>query len=278
MIAKMQPRKKLRIKTKISLGSINDCNNPYNKLLLAILANYEEYITMPLIILITKMSQTFNQFWQQKTLPITCSIIFGMSLAINLTAQLSRPDDPKEFLPIEDKDTATIYLDFTNSSLGRSPYRRLRFNIELSALSEYMTYPVAEPTGWSTAVFVSDETEQKLRMKQLPLSPYINDKGGIYYLQYKGIRIVFGLEVPPKKVFDIIATTYKYLPKINEQVTEYYKNGYTVRIYEAENVLDAENHMISYPEAILAATIIGAKEQWLWGIHDGRDLLNQPLK
>ena len=202
-------------------------------------------------------------------------IIHTVIAVMHLEAQLSRPEDPTALRP---KDTVSIYLDFTEANLGHSPYRRLRLELELSALQSYRSYPVAEPTGWSTAVFVSSSTEQKLRLGKLPISQYIRSHGGIYYLDYKDIRIAFGLEVPPETVFAIIAKAYENLPEIRESVTERYRSGYTVRIYEAENVLQPDQQQIDYPEAIMAATIIGDLEQWLWGIHDGRDLLNQPLR
>ncbi len=196
-------------------------------------------------------------------------------VAANLEAQISRPEDPVDN---SRRDTVQIYLDFTGGNLGRSPYRQLRFEIELSAFQQYRSYPVADPAGWSTAVFVSRETEKKLRLGQLPLSQYISNQGGVYYLDYRGIRIAFGLEVPSKAIFDIIENTYANLPEIARLVAEHYRSGYVVRIYETENVLEPENQIISYPEAVLGAVIIGDKEQWLWGIHDARALLSEPMQ
>ena len=191
-----------------------------------------------------------------------------------LKAQLSRPDDSTQGAV---QDSVQMYLDFTGSSLGRSPYRQLRLAVELRAFARYRSYPVAEPAGWSTAVLLSGETRQKLLAGELPVSQHIHTRGGVHYLDYEGIRIGFGLEAPPKKVFDMIAKTYERLPAVAEQVLEHYRKGYTIRIYQAENVLDPENQIISYPEAVLAATLIGDAEQLLWGIHDGRDLLNRPV-
>ncbi|WGK69169.1 hypothetical protein P0082_11905 [Candidatus Haliotispira prima] len=204
------------------------------------------------------------------------SVLLVLVSAAGLRAELSRPDEIVDS-GSKNKDSVRIYLDFTGASLGRSPYRQLLFSLELPALKYYRSYPVAEPTGWSTAVFVSSETEKKLRLGQLPISAHIKGRGGIYLLDYKGIRIGFGLEVPPKAVFDLIAKTYENLPEVGHTVKERYRSGYTIRIYEAENVLEPENQLVSYPEAILAAAILGDKEQWFWGIHDARDLLNKPM-
>ena len=201
-------------------------------------------------------------------------IMTAFFLPAVLEAQISRPDDPSE---AEAKDSVQMYLDFTGSSLGRSPYRQLRLTVELRSFARYRSYPVAEPAGWSTAVLLSSETRQKLLAGELPVSQYIRTRGGVHYLDYEGIRIGFGLEAPPKVIFDMIAQTYEKLPAVAERVMARYRNGYTIRIYEAENVLDPENQIISYPEAVLAATLVGDAEQLLWGVHDGRDLLNQPI-
>ena len=208
-----------------------------------------------------------------KILASFASLLMAVFLPVALAAQLSRPDDPNENMV---QDSVQMYLDFT--SLGRSPYRQLRLAVELRSFARYRSYPVAEPAGWSTAVLLSGETQRKLLLGELPLSQYIRTRGGVHYLDYAGIRIGFGLEAPPKAVFDMIAKTYETLPTAAEQVAQRYRNGYTIRIYQAENVLDPENQMISYPEAVLAATLIGDSEQLLWGVHDGRDLLNRPYE
>ncbi len=198
-----------------------------------------------------------------------------LSVLSGLQAQLSRPEDPPD---TRLRDNVTIYLDFTGASLGRSPYRQLYFRLDLGSLKRYRSYPVADPDGWSTAVFVSGATEEKLRLGKLPISKYIKRRSGVYALDYEGIHIRFDLEEPPRAVFNLVGSTYQNLPDVAEVVAARYRSGYTVRIYEAENVLEPENQLISYPEAVLAATIIGDREQWLWGVHDGRDLLNRPLK
>lgn len=194
------------------------------------------------------------------------------SVITPLQAQLSRPEAPDTR---EIKDFITIYTDFTEENLGRSPYREAFYSIALESFQRYRSYPSPEG-GWLTSVVVSAETEEKLYKRELPLSNYIRQQDEKYSLSYQGINITFSLQRPTQRILKNIERTYANLPETKKLILNHYHRNFVVRIHEAENVLQPGDQKIDYVEALLSATIIGDREQWLWGIHDARNLLNEP--
>lgn len=190
-----------------------------------------------------------------------------------LSAQISQPDeDPKA-----KGDMVTIYTDFIEQSFGRSPYRQALLSVDLRAFERYRSYPVAEPGGWLTAVVMRKETVDKLRAGTLPISSSIHINRGKYYLNYKGISLVFSVEGVTTRQIEMIERVYANLPTARSQVLDYYRQNFVIRIYEAEDLFHPQVQEISFFEAMLSATIIGDSQQWLWGVHDARDILNKPF-
>ena len=194
-----------------------------------------------------------------------------LSLFWILTALISVPLFP-------DEEMVTIYDDFDNGAFGRSEYRSVFRSVKLSAFIRSDTEPVASP-GWDetshlTAVVLSSEREEELRRG---LYPFVQSMGdGVYRYNRGGLDFSFSLEKPDTEVLSILEDYYRdSYSQWLESVTIHYMDNYIIRIYRAENVFDPWNDVIGYNEALLMATVLGDKDQWLWGIHDGLDLLNR---
>lgn len=175
--------------------------------------------------------------------------------------------------------TVSIYDDFDDGSYGRSEYRSVFRTVKLKAFSRTKTYPVASPawekTSHLTAVVLSAEREKEIREGYYSGSVSLRD--GIYYYSREGLEFSFTLE---KGGDEIRAVLEEYYQGKNahwmKPVWDHYKENFIIRIHSAENIFEPWREFIQYREAILMATLLGDREQWLWGIHDGVDILKQP--
>lgn len=178
-----------------------------------------------------------------------------------------------------DKEIVSIYDDFDDGSYGRSEYRSVLRTVKMSAFARTKTHPVASPaweeTSHLTAVVLSLEREEEIR--QGAYSSILRVMDGVYYYRRGGLDFSFTLE---KAGEEIRALLEEYYQGRNadwlEPVWNHYQENYIIRIHSAENIFEPWREVIQYREAILMATLIGDRDQWLWGIHDGIDILKQP--
>lgn len=179
---------------------------------------------------------------------------------------------------IEDHDFfVSIYDDFDDGSYGRSEYRSVFRTVKFSAFSRTESGSVASP-AWEkeshlTALVLSALREEELRKGEY--AEFVTFKDGIYHFSRDGLEFSFSLEKAGSEVLQLIYDYYQgehahWL----ESVLEHYKENFIIRIHSAENIFEPWREVIQYNEALLMATLLGDEDQWLWGIHNGRDILN----
>ncbi len=168
------------------------------------------------------------------------------------------------------EEMVTVYDDFDDGRFGRSEYRSVLRSVKLSAFARSETLPVLSPAldeeSFLTAVVLSGEVYNSL-------VPLMDDRGRILYSR-QGLEFVFSLEKPGPAIYEVIEEYYSGTRQYwLEAVTQHYKENYVIRIHSAENIFEPWNDTITYTEALLMATAVGDRDQWLWGIHDGLNLL-----
>ncbi len=166
-------------------------------------------------------------------------------------------------------ESVTIYDDFDDGRFGRSEYRSILRTVKLSAFERSVTLPVYSPAteeeSCLTAVIVSADRYDKMQA--------LADESGIIEFRQDGLVFSYSLEKAEESLLSVLEEYYSgpwadwYQP-----VREYYLENYVIRIHSAENIFEPWNSTISYSEALLMATLIGDRDQWLWGIHDGLNL------
>ncbi len=172
----------------------------------------------------------------------------------------------------------SIYDDFDDGSFGRSEYRSVLRSVKMSAFERTETFPVASPawelTSHLTAVVLSEKRAGEISSGGYP--DIITAQDGIYTYSRDGLEFSFSLEKPGEEIRMLLESYYKdeYAPWL-EPVWEHYSGNFIIRIYSAENIFEPWREYIQYREALLMATILGDRDQWLWGIHDGLDILGQ---
>lgn len=181
-----------------------------------------------------------------------------------------------------DGDAAvSIYRDFDDGLYGRSMYRGVIFSAKLDSFDRYRTLPVGD-SGSLTAYLVSSIRGGELasgRIDGLSIRGVAEmadiDDGGripekwLYEYDRNGLHIVFSLETAPADLYDEIHRTYTGDLPVIETVSESYRDGYVVRIHEAENIYRPQFSEIDYEDVLISAAFIGDRFQPLWGIHDG---------
>lgn len=172
----------------------------------------------------------------------------------------------------------SIYDDFDDGGFGRSEYRSVIRTVKLPAFSRSVTLSTDDPSregrGLLTAVVLSAGTEERLRRGEYPEVVALEE--GLYLYRNEGLEFSFSLEKPGREILLLLTDYYqgRYLSWL-ESVTRRYEENYIVRIHSAENIFDPWTERIDYNEALLMATVLGDRDQWLWGIHDGLDILNR---
>jgi hypothetical protein len=177
-----------------------------------------------------------------------------------------------------DGGLVSIYDDFDDGSYGRSEYRSVYRTVRISAFVRSHTHPVSSPawekTSHLTAVMISSEREEEIR--QGVYSHVIDLEDGIYYYSKNGLVFSFSLEKAGEEIRAVLEAYYQGRNAAwLEPVWDHYQDNYIIRIHSAENIFEPWRELIQYREAILMATLLGDRDQWLWGIHDGIDILKQ---
>lgn len=195
---------------------------------------------------------------------LTFLIVFSLSSLTLLGAQTT---------PLA--GSVTIYGDYSSALLGRSSLRQIKKTYKLSSLQSAKTLPVAKESGFRTGVLISPVRAGQI-MRSSALSHQNMAGHTIYTYNKNDIKFSFSLEKPSKTLLDSILAFYKD-KKAKAQVRESYQEGYIITIFSAPNVIANWNEEITYPEALLVATLIGDVFQPLWGMHDGKDWLKGKL-
>lgn len=181
------------------------------------------------------------------------------------------------------KEYVTIYEDFDEGQFGRSEYRSVLRSIRLDNFRRTESFAVelheepGKPSSWLTAVVLSAQTVKKLREGKIPSVQLAREENGkaVYRFEKEGILIDFSLESPPEAMLEMIRKHYANDMRWKDPVVNRYQNNYVIRIHTAENVFEPWIEAISYADALISATLIGDRDQWLWGIHDGNALLER---
>jgi len=178
-----------------------------------------------------------------------------------------------------------IYKTHDDGLYGRSEGRDIILSLKESVFKKSETLNVKDDENFLTAVVLDSKIEEKLsslfKNKTTIQMGYIklSKENNIYTVNDDNIFLSFSfsLEKPQSDLLEIIDKYYMNSPMYNKIVSDHYNANYVIRIHSAENILRSEAREITYDEAIVMATIIGDKDQWLWGIHDGSDYLKELL-
>lgn len=181
------------------------------------------------------------------------------------------------FFIFADDPVVSIYDEFDDGLFGKSIYRGVIVSVKKSALARSETFTIDNDgeSGYLTAVILSSANAEKLNSGYFNLPKRMEMGNVIYGYSKDGLNFEFSIEKAGKEMIDIVGEYYKDNEEWHDLLIEYYQNNYVIRIHSAENVFDGWSDEITYNEALVAATLIGDSDQWLWGIHNGADILNK---
>lgn len=171
----------------------------------------------------------------------------------------------------------SIYDEFDDGLFGKSRHRGVIVSVKKAAFARSESLDVeqeGEP-GYITAVVMGRETGDNLLAGYYDL-PYETHLGHrVYTYSRDGLEIAFSIEKAKETMIRMVSDFYSKDQVWHDPLVEYYSVNYVIRIHKAENVFESWNDEITYNEAMVAATLLGDRDQWLWGIHNGSDILNQ---
>lgn len=178
-----------------------------------------------------------------------------------------------------------IYQTHDNGLYGRSEDRDMLLSIKESAFKRYKTLPAEKEYNFLTGVVLDTTTVNNLDSMMEGRETLqvgfikISREDKVYTVEDDNLFLSFSFSVekPSEEIIKVIEEHYRTLPQVMNDVKKHYMDNYVIRIHSAENILRPEANEITYDEALIMATIIGDKDQWLWGIHDGRDYLKDLL-
>jgi hypothetical protein len=189
------------------------------------------------------------------------------------------------------REEVSIYADLDNGLFGRSLNRNVTLTVKDRQFLRSATYYVGTEAGnYVTAVTINAAVvsrlnnamqsgrslmigEFELSIDEAVMNPMSSSNA--YRLQSRrtGLDMTFGFAKPTPAMIRMIETYYQNMPAVREEVVNYYNNNYIIVIYAAENIFESWNHEITFADGMLAATLIGDREQLLWGVHNGNGLL-----
>ncbi len=185
---------------------------------------------------------------------------------------------PCAYLAALDGPFVSVYDDASDSAYGRSVSRSVVRSVRLDRFGLYRTLPVEKgllegggDEGFLTPLVFSDS--KKKRLDGGAYSPDVTIRDGRYRYRAGGVDITFTLEKPGSDLYREIEGYYEEWPEWLEPVKSRYESNWVIRIHRAENVFEPWIDLITYNEALLSASLIADREQWLWGVHDGADIL-----
>lgn len=179
------------------------------------------------------------------------------------------------FLFAEDP-LVSIYDEFDDGLFGKSIHRGVIVSVKKSAFARSETYSIKndDESGFLTAVIMSSVNAQKLMDGYFRLDKRMESGISIYHFDQDGLDFEFSVEKASDKLILMVSEYYKNDEIWHDPLVEYYRDNYVIRVHSTENIFDSWSDEITYNEALVAATLIGDSNQWLWGIHDGSDILN----
>lgn len=192
---------------------------------------------------------------------------------------------PAISLYTEEKPFVEIYKTHDNGLYGRSEDRDMVLSIKKSIFKRHKTLKANKDLDFLTAVVIDtkivNELERRFKNRNYCQIGFIRitKDNGIYSVEDDNLLLSFSFsyEKPSDNVIGIIENHYPRTSKYRKIVSDHYKENYIIRIHSAENIILPEAQEITYDEALIMATIIGDEDQWLWGIHDGRNYLEELL-
>lgn len=178
-----------------------------------------------------------------------------------------------------------IYQTHDNGIYGRSEERDILLSVKKSVFKRFSSLDINPEIDTLTAVVIDSNVIEKLESiftnsDSIQIGyVQITKKDNIYRLLDDNIflDLEFSIHKPNDLIIKAIEDHYPETSKYREIVTNHYKENYVIKIHRAENILNPEAQEITYDEALVMATILGDKDQWLWGIHNGRGYLEELL-
>ena len=184
------------------------------------------------------------------------------------------------------EDKVEIYSDYSVQEFGRAPKRVSVLSVPLREFSATRTNAVSDPDGVLTAVVLDAKVVDALyrfldgfHERWLDPAWFWIDDAALgrriinYYDNGSGLRFSFSAEKPGKEMLRLIDAFYARDAKNRLEVRKSYEDNYVLRIHSAENIRDPWKDEISFEEVLLTASLIGDRDQPLWGVRDGFGLL-----
>ena len=171
----------------------------------------------------------------------------------------------------------SIYDEFDDGLFGKSTHRGVIVSVKKAAFQRAETLEVdndGEP-GFLTAVVMLSETAEKLENGYYELESQDISAETVYRFMNDGLDFSFSVEKANDKIISMVDAYYLGDEIWHDELLDYYRSNYVIRIYSAENIFESWTEEITYNEAMVSATLIGDEDQWLWGIHNGSDILNK---
>lgn len=178
---------------------------------------------------------------------------------------------------LEPEPVVSVYDEFDDGLYGKSVHRGVIVSVKKEAFARAETLDVKNvlEDSYLTAVVMDAGTGGKLLSGDFGLSSSMKDGARVFDYRKDGLDISFSIEKPKEKLIQMVSDFYSGDETWHDPLVEHYRENYVIRIFRAENVFDSWSDEISYNEAMVAATLLGDSDQWLWGIHDGADILNK---
>jgi hypothetical protein len=175
------------------------------------------------------------------------------------------------------QDYVYIYDDISDGGYGRSTNRSVIRGVRLDRFSQFRTLTVETDLLESNLIkgFLTPLVFSAAKKSDMDRGVYtsISLTGSVYRYRGEGIDISFTLEKPDSGLLAEIDQYYKDWPQWHEPVKNHYLDNWVIRILEAENVFEPWIDLITYNEALLSASLIADRDQWMWGVRDGADIL-----
>jgi hypothetical protein len=182
-----------------------------------------------------------------------------------------------------------VYKENIPAHYGRAEKRGEIIEYKLDEFSLSETFMIESSEGMLTAVVLDTAVVEKLESlfidyDEIYIDPYWLEKnvinGRTTYLYYdgnSGTQFLFSPEKPGREILEEVDIVYRDDPYWREEVGRHYRENYVIRIFSAENIIDYRKIEITFTEALLMATLIADRDQWLWGMHDGVGMLEKVI-
>ncbi len=188
--------------------------------------------------------------------------------------------------PAETNEFVEIYAAADTSLFGRASSRIEVIKTPFNAFRDAKTFPVQETS--ETALLMQSHTVRLLeRMAELHSEASsqsdMNDFSSmkvekldqdVFRISHMdlGFSATFRFEKPSAAFLEQIKSYYRNV-YWQEEVEAAYRENYVITVLEAEDILKPYGR-VDFLDAMISASLIAAKDQPLWGMHDGAGLLD----